>query len=1071
MTGADGEGGPAGRPAGPPRLRLLEPAPSWDGAPLGGRVLDLLAVLAAGQDARVGDGGLIEALWPGAPPTRPLRALHVVVSRARAAVGEGVVERTGGGYRLALPDAQVDARDLADRAERARRCAAAGRWDRVLELTGALPDPPASGPERAEPAAATPLARLRERAVRDAAAARRERALALEAAGEPERAAPLLREAARRDRRDEAVLAALMRAEAWVRSPAAALEIYEGHRRRLRERGAVPGPAMRAAHEAVLAAENPVRRGLEPVPEHFLGRGADVAGVLGTLSSHRLVTITGPGGVGKTTLARAVAERSRRPAVYVAALAEVAPGADLTRVVLDAVGNPGAGAGEPRALLRAALAGPGTLLVLDNCEHLADGVADLVGALLAACPDLRVLATSRRPLDLGAERVHRLEPLDGAAAAELFRARALAARPGQVIDDADLDDLLARLEGIPLAIELAAARTRTLSAGQIAERLPGRPGLLTGSRDAPARQRTLSAVIEWSWNLLDAVERRALARLALLADGFTLAAAEALVGPGAADILDALVSHCLLAVRERGLPRFHMLVIVRDFALGRLAASGDEAAARAALHEWAVGLCSRIRYPVNAGDFGDAGHPRARLHDRLFRRVADEEAVIVQELDRLLARAEDRGADLPPGDLRDEICLIGAALMRLWSVTWSYERIAHYGPRLMGPAARPAGSPRGNEAGLSVLALCVTLLGLLSRMPAQVRSLLPASFDGEGPFSRVRRFLRASDAQWPELAHDADPWVAWAATRCLAAQQEDDGDPQASLRTIETLLDRLRRTDLAGIHLLELHLHRLQVLMSLGRYNQVIDACSRAQVLLDRVLPSWGEFFRTTLRLEGAYCAVYLDPRPETTDRLLESLEPADLPGTMRFIARSVRGELELTRGNARTAALIQRMSLRYAGNWRSILGSGSQWELYILSMCLITDVELSPDDAIELDAAAVRARAVPLLRDILSDPDPRQRDIPTIMAFVAAVGLSVVAAEDTGSDRRAAGAELVTTALAVGTNQTCRLLSHDYLHSRTEQLDARALAQAEVRIRLLDRGELVAHAADLAGRLAGEVG
>ena len=188
--------------------------------------------------------------------------------------------------------------------------------------------------------------------------------------------------------------------------------------------------------------------------------------------------------------------------------------------------------------------------------------------------------------------------------------------------------------------------------------------LLTGSRDAPARQRTLSAVIEWSWNLLDAAERRALARLALLADGFTLAAAEALVGPGAADVLDALVAHCLLAVRERGLPRFHMLVVVRDFALGRLAASGDGAAARAALHEWAVGLCSRIRYPINAGDFGDAGHPRARLHDRLFRRVADDEAVIVQELDRLLARAEDRGADLPPGDLRDEICLIGAALTR-----------------------------------------------------------------------------------------------------------------------------------------------------------------------------------------------------------------------------------------------------------------------------------------------------------------------------------------------------------------------------------------------------------------------
>ena len=1056
----------------PYRLALLTDPPTWRGTVLSGRTLDLLAVLAASPQTRVSDGSLIEALWPDDVPARPLRALHVVVSRVRAAVGEDVVERIGDGYRLALPTARIDACDLADRAERARTCAVEGQWDQVLDLTGSLPQVPAHcEADDAVGAGPSPLSRLRERAVALAEAARCDRGLALEATGEHERAAELLREAAGRDAGDETVLAALMRAESWSRSPAVALEIYEQYRRRLRDRGAVPGPALRAAHEAVLAAESPVRHGLEPEPEHFLGREADVTGVLKTLSTHRLVTLTGPGGVGKTTLAQVVAARSRRPAVYVVALAEVSPGADLIRVLLDAVGGPGVVDGDPRRDLATALAQPGTVLVLDNCEHLADEMADLVGPLLGACPDLRVLATSRRPLDLAAEHVHRLEPLDTASSTELFRARALAARPGQVIDDDDLDELLARLEGIPLAIELAAARTRSLSVGQIAERLPGRPDLLTAARDAPARQRTLRAVIEWSWNLLDPAERRALARLALLADGFTLAAAEALAGAQAADFLDALVSHSLLVVRDHGLPRFHMLVTVRDFALEQLSASGDEAAARAALHEWAVDLCSQIRFPIDAGDFGDACHPEARHHDRLFQQVAHDEAVILQQLDRLLAQADGHGADHLPAELRDAICLIGAALMRLWSVTWSYERIADYGTRLIGPAAQPAQDPRGNEAGLSVLALCVTLFGLLSHVPAQVRSLLPASFDGEGPFSRVRRFLRASDAQWPELIGDADPWVAWAATRCLAAQQEDDGDPQASLGTIEALLGRLHGHDLAGIHLLELHLHRLQVLMSLGRYNQVIDACSRAQVLLERVLPSWGEFFHTTLHMEGAYCAVYLDPRPETADRLLESLEPVDLPGTMRFIARSVRGELELTRGNARTAALIQRVSLRYAGNWRSILGSGSQWELYILSMCLVTDVELSPDDAVELDARAIRARATSLLREILSDPAPRQRDIPTIMAFVAAVGLSIVAAEDTGSDRRAAGAELVATALAVGTNQTCRLLSHDYLRSRTERLDARALAQAEERIRPLNRSELVAHAADLAGRLAGEVG
>ena len=524
-----------------------------------------------------------------------------------------------------------------------------------------------------------------------------------------------------------------------------------------------------------------------------------------------------------------------------------------------------------------------------------------------------------------------------------------------------------------------------------------------------------------------------MARLALLADGFTLTAAEALIGADAAGVLDTLVSHSLLVVRDHGLPRFHMLVTVRDFALEQLAASFDETAARAALHEWVVDLCSQIRFPIDAGGFGDAHDPQARSHDRLFQQVACDEAVIVQELDRLLAQAEAKDPDHLPGELRDAICLIGAALMRLWSVTWSYERIADYGSRLIRPAAQPARDPRGNEAGLAVLAQCVTLFGLLSHMPTRIRSLLPESFDGEGPFRRVRRFLRAGDEQWPELARDADPWVAWAATRCLAAQQEDDGDPGASLETIEALLDRLHGTDLAGIHLLELHLHRLQVLMSLGHYGQVVDACTRAQALLDRLLPSWGGFFRTTLRLEAAYCAVYLDPRPETADRLLESLDPVDLPGAMRFIARSVRGELELTRGRVRTAALTQRVSLRHAGHWRSILGAGSQWELYILSMCLVTDVELSPEVAVELDAAAIRARAVRLLRDILSDPAPRQRDIPTTMALAAAVGLSCAAAAQAGSEQRDAGTELVSTALAVGTNQTCRLLSHDYLRARIE--------------------------------------
>jgi len=143
-------------------------------------------------------------------------------------------------------------------------------------------------------------------------------------------------------------------------------------------------------------------------------------------------------------------------------------------------------------------------------------------------------------------------------------------------------------------------------------------------------------------------------------------------------------------------------------------------------------------------------------------------------------RAASGARTCRPHELIDAICLIGAALMRLWSVTWSYERIADYGARLIGPAVQPTQDLRGNEAGLSVLALCVTLFGLLSHVPAQVRSRLPASFDGEGTFARVRRFLRAGDEQWPELADDADPWVARGAGPRGGAGRRRHGAPHPS---------------------------------------------------------------------------------------------------------------------------------------------------------------------------------------------------------------------------------------------------------------------------------------------------
>ena len=171
-------------------LALLTDPPTWCGMALSGRSLDLLTVLAGSRDARVSDSALIEALWPDDTPVRPLRALHVVVSRVRAVVGEGAIERSGDGYRLALPKTDVDVRDLSDRAERARACAVAGQWEQVLDLTDSLPQMPV--PDEADDsvgAGAGSLPLLRERAARQAEEARRDRGLALEAAGEHERAA------------------------------------------------------------------------------------------------------------------------------------------------------------------------------------------------------------------------------------------------------------------------------------------------------------------------------------------------------------------------------------------------------------------------------------------------------------------------------------------------------------------------------------------------------------------------------------------------------------------------------------------------------------------------------------------------------------------------------------------------------------------------------------------------------------------------------------------------------------------------------------------------------------------
>jgi predicted ATPase/DNA-binding CsgD family transcriptional regulator len=344
----------------------------------------------------------------------------------------------------------------------------------------------------------------------------------------------------------------------------------------------------------------------------FIGRGGSAHELTGLLERHRLVTVTGPGGVGKTRLAVEVARRSAGRFADGAWLVELAPVQDPAQaaaVVAAALGVrelPGVPAAE---VLAGVLGRQQLLLVLDNCEHVIDAAARLCAGLLAVCDDLRILATSREPLAVAGESRYRLGPLalpgDPAEVGEseavaLFADRARQADAGFMLDGQTgpaVMGLVTRLDGMPLAIELAAARVEALGVTQLAERLDDRFALLSGGdRLAAGRHRSLAAAVEWSYRLLDEGERRVFRALSVFPGPFTLEAAEAVAGEGAGPAVLHLVD-CSLLVPPRAGPdgrsRYVMLETLRAYGAGLLAAAGEQDGAAAALARWAVEVAER----------------------------------------------------------------------------------------------------------------------------------------------------------------------------------------------------------------------------------------------------------------------------------------------------------------------------------------------------------------------------------------------------------------------------------------------------------------------------------------------
>jgi predicted ATPase/DNA-binding SARP family transcriptional activator len=603
------------------RFGILGSTQAWSGngaaLPLGGagrRALLALLVLDAGRT--VGVPRLIDGLYGERPPAGVGNALQSQVSRLRGALRQpgqpDPIVNDPAGYRLAVDPQQVDAHRFTRLAAHGREALERGDPAEASRLLGealALWRGQALADVADAPFAAAQIVRLEESrltATEDRWQAELELGRARQATAElPALAAahPL------RERLQTQLVLALYRDG----RQAEALDAYSRARTALADAlGADPGPELAAAHLAVLRGtarpaasavrEVTVRHLNSPARlNELIGREEELTLIQQLLLSGRLLTLTGPGGAGKTRTALETAAQHPGDSCFVD-LSGLTDGDDLPQAVLSALGVRGsalpspAEGPPPQARLAAALAGRPLLLVLDNCEHLVADAARLAADLLAACPDLRILATSREALGITGERSLPLPPLPVRAAVRLFAERAAAVQPGfdPRRDAETVTEICERLDGLPLAVELAAARLRMLSPRQIADRLDDRFRLLTGgSRTAAPRQQTLRAVVDWSWELLPEPERAALRRASVFSGGWTLEAAEAVcadpaqAGPGEVlELIGALVDKSLVIARQPEADpgarpeaddavRYHLLQTVRAYAAERLTESGE----------------------------------------------------------------------------------------------------------------------------------------------------------------------------------------------------------------------------------------------------------------------------------------------------------------------------------------------------------------------------------------------------------------------------------------------------------------------------------------------------------------
>jgi len=589
-----------------------------------GAALNLLAGLLVSANSVVTADGAAELVWGEGQPSHPRAALHTKVSRLRKALGSEVIETVAGGYRLRIDRDQLDLLRFDDLIAGAASAATdAEALAALAEAIGLWRGPPLSN-VNSSALQSDVVPRLVERHL---AACEQWAEVSLRL-GRPgpvgERLAPL---AAAHPFR-ESLARYLMLARYRAGRAADALAAYDALRRTLRdELGVDPGQALQDLHATILRATagEPVGRagaarsvppwvGRGPSPGGLVGRDADLRVLAGAVRGHSGVTVVGPAGVGKTELALQAASLLAgefADGVAVAELGTMPPQRDdglqaISGLLLGALGAPADPARPGWQQLLDWLRPRALLLVLDNAEHVCLAAGRLVDLIARSCPSVRVVTTSRRPLGFAGERVITLVRLAPGAAAELLLRRAAerGADGGLRRDPAGLARLCQLLDGLPLALELAAAKLRTMPVAALTERIAARPGLLAvAARPGLAHQRGLFATLRWSWDLLTPAGQLLLARLAVFAGTFTLAEAEQvcggppLAGAEVAALLSGLADDSLVHVS--GDDGYRLLVPVREFAASQ-ADPRDLAATRTAHLAYFCAAAQRLAHADGA---------------------------------------------------------------------------------------------------------------------------------------------------------------------------------------------------------------------------------------------------------------------------------------------------------------------------------------------------------------------------------------------------------------------------------------------------------------------------------------